>query len=247
MEEGDLRLIESHPENLTLEPAHWYPVKTSKVRVREKVASSPDSSPSSGNFTITETLLRPNSAILVELTALKQMKPVQIILTSEDTSRAYSCETLSELCETTYSVMTETGIPMPWDEVAVRLSPTGAVYISHNNNAWIKKLHVDACLEYHVLFAMEHVSALTLIGIATCLSEINEAPLIDQEVLPVNDRSTSLPECVVCLENEREVAVIPCYHVALCAICANILKTSQESKCPICRVVILDVKKLHLS
>lgn len=42
-------------------------------------------------------------------------------------------------------------------------------------------------------------------------------------------------ECVVCMTDRRNTAVLPCRHVCLCTNCANIVRSQPASKCPICR------------
>eukprot|EP01066_Platyproteum_vivax_P003766 Platyproteum_vivax@DN14739_c0_g1_i1.p1 len=42
-------------------------------------------------------------------------------------------------------------------------------------------------------------------------------------------------ECVICLEQERDTAVVPCRHMCLCQSCAEILRLQKGNKCPICR------------
>ena len=49
-------------------------------------------------------------------------------------------------------------------------------------------------------------------------------------------------ECVVCLERQAQVAVIPCGHVCLCAECAQ-----QQGLCPICRSHICGRLRLFFS
>ncbi|KAJ3676307.1 hypothetical protein LUZ60_003719 [Juncus effusus] len=41
-------------------------------------------------------------------------------------------------------------------------------------------------------------------------------------------------ECVVCLSEPRDTAVLPCRHMCLCSECAKALRL-QSNKCPICR------------
>ena len=44
-------------------------------------------------------------------------------------------------------------------------------------------------------------------------------------------------ECVVCLTETRQVAVLPCRHLCLCRGCAEVIRASpiHQQKCPICR------------
>ncbi|SBT70549.1 RING zinc finger protein, putative [Plasmodium malariae] len=41
-------------------------------------------------------------------------------------------------------------------------------------------------------------------------------------------------ECVICLTEERDTAILPCRHMCLCNVCANVVRM-QNTKCPICR------------
>jgi len=41
-------------------------------------------------------------------------------------------------------------------------------------------------------------------------------------------------ECVICMTEPRNTAVLPCRHMCLCRECANVLRF-QSNKCPICR------------
>lgn len=50
----------------------------------------------------------------------------------------------------------------------------------------------------------------------------------------VEDQLTRGRECVICLWEERDVAVFPCRHMCLCKTCANVIRL-QGNRCPICR------------
>ena len=41
-------------------------------------------------------------------------------------------------------------------------------------------------------------------------------------------------ECVVCLSDLKDTAVLPCRHMCLCSQCAEQLR-HQSNRCPICR------------
>lgn len=51
-------------------------------------------------------------------------------------------------------------------------------------------------------------------------------------------------ECVVCLSDPREVFVLPCRHLCLCADCAPDYKR-QANRCPICRKTIVQMVRLR--
>lgn len=191
--------------------------------------------------------LKPKSALIVELTALKRDRPVRIVLTPEDALSVNSRRSLSEFCETTYPPMTESEMPKSGDELAVRISPSGAVHVSHNNAGWIKRMNVNADFEYRVIFDMEHISVLTTIGIANGLPEVEENQAVDHSSSSRSARSDAMPLCVICSENVRDVIIKPCSHVALCETCARTLRRSRAPVCPICRKTITDVERVYLA
>lgn len=49
-------------------------------------------------------------------------------------------------------------------------------------------------------------------------------------------------ECVMCMDEERSVVLVPCFHAPLCERCTNtILKSPMAKECPTCRSEIHDV------
>lgn len=52
-------------------------------------------------------------------------------------------------------------------------------------------------------------------------------------------------ECVVCLTDRRDTAVLPCRHMCLCHDCAQQLLV-QTNKCPICRTPVQSVIQIKL-
>lgn len=42
-------------------------------------------------------------------------------------------------------------------------------------------------------------------------------------------------DCVICLSNPREVAILHCRHVCLCLSCAKITSSTWSFQCPVCR------------
>ena len=44
-------------------------------------------------------------------------------------------------------------------------------------------------------------------------------------------------ECIVCMENPKEVMLEPCGHVCICATCADTMRLpGGRVKCPVCRI-----------
>eukprot|EP00931_Biecheleriopsis_adriatica_P011993 TRINITY_DN113097_c0_g1_i1.p1 TRINITY_DN113097_c0_g1~~TRINITY_DN113097_c0_g1_i1.p1 ORF type:complete len:299 (-),score=56.40 TRINITY_DN113097_c0_g1_i1:33-929(-) len=42
-------------------------------------------------------------------------------------------------------------------------------------------------------------------------------------------------DCVICLTNPREVAILHCRHVCLCVSCAQVTSSTWSFQCPVCR------------
>ncbi|XP_070037030.1 probable E3 ubiquitin-protein ligase LUL4 isoform X1 [Nicotiana tomentosiformis] len=62
----------------------------------------------------------------------------------------------------------------------------------------------------------------------------------------VNDEESG-KECVICMTEPKDTAVLPCRHMCLCSECAKALR-HQSNKCPICRQPIeelLEIKWRH--
>ena len=205
---------------------------------------SRDPPSSKGNFAVVDTPLTANGILVVELTALRRSTPVKIVLTTKDTRRVYGSESLSQLCDTTYSKMMFSEILESGGELAMRISAKGAVYLSHSNRGWIQRTHVDPDLEYRVVVDMEHIIVLSMIGMATVVGEVDESEIVVPNALEPEPPIVVLQECVVCFENVRGVVILPCFHVAICAACARALKRSRDTKCPVCRGDIRETGEL---
>ena len=55
-------------------------------------------------------------------------------------------------------------------------------------------------------------------------------------------------QCVVCLTGEREVILLDCGHVCVCADCAEqLLSLPANPTCPVCRAPILSVMPAYVS
>ena len=61
---------------------------------------------------------------------------------------------------------------------------------------------------------------------------LNGQSYIVQEIYGVE--SSQGGECVVCMSEPRNVVVLPCRHMCLCSLCADIYRI-KTNKCPICR------------
>ncbi|PIN00230.1 putative E3 ubiquitin ligase [Handroanthus impetiginosus] len=52
-------------------------------------------------------------------------------------------------------------------------------------------------------------------------------------------------ECVICMTEPKDVAVLPCRHMCMCSNCAKALRL-QSNKCPICREIIESLLEIKI-
>lgn len=66
------------------------------------------------------------------------------------------------------------------------------------------------------------------------VDELNE--IMDQTKISIDNiyQTTDDTDCIICMENEYDVVMVPCGHYCMCNECANKILNST-SKCPICR------------
>lgn len=51
--------------------------------------------------------------------------------------------------------------------------------------------------------------------------------------------------CFVCLQNERNVVLKPCYHLALCKSCDDLMRKHKTRLCPVCSKVVTSSKQAY--
>ena len=90
-------------------------------------------------------------------------------------------------------------------------------------------LSTCACL---VLFAMLHSSTKEAEALRKRLQMLDKAR---------ERRSAEIKVCLICLDNDLEVILEPCFHVVMCYRCSD-----QLRYCPVCRTTILSKKKVFL-
>ncbi|KAJ9538330.1 hypothetical protein OSB04_031063 [Centaurea solstitialis] len=61
----------------------------------------------------------------------------------------------------------------------------------------------------------------------------------------VNDTASG-SECVICMTEPKDTAVLPCRHMCLCSECAKALRL-QSNKCPICRQPIEELMEIKIN
>ena len=62
------------------------------------------------------------------------------------------------------------------------------------------------------------------------------------DVIEEIDRAEQISICKICLNNERDVTIVPCGHFVCCHSCCSSLR-----QCPICRTTISSILKTHMS
>ena len=51
--------------------------------------------------------------------------------------------------------------------------------------------------------------------------------------------------CVVCMEREKKVLLLPCKHLCMCKACADKI-VAGSAQCPVCRERILDYSDVYI-
>ncbi|KAK6913880.1 hypothetical protein RJ641_021201 [Dillenia turbinata] len=60
------------------------------------------------------------------------------------------------------------------------------------------------------------------------------------------DDSDPGKECVICMTEPKDTAVLPCRHMCMCSECAKELRI-QSNKCPICRQPIEELIEIKIN
>ncbi|KAJ0744876.1 putative transcription factor C2H2 family [Helianthus annuus] len=60
------------------------------------------------------------------------------------------------------------------------------------------------------------------------------------------DDTDSGKECVICMTEPKDTAVLPCRHMCLCSECAKALRL-QSNKCPVCRQPIEELMEIKVN
>jgi len=64
------------------------------------------------------------------------------------------------------------------------------------------------------------------------IEEIKKSFSLDDEIKRVREEM-KMPACVICMDNSRNILLLPCNHLVLCNVCAD-----KCTKCPVCRAII---------
>lgn len=87
---------------------------------------------------------------------------------------------------------------------------------------------VKSCLQIGKKFHIKYVN-------------VREKILHHVTPLPLEVKDEQL--CVICLENEKHYAVIPCGHMCLCASCSDVVR--NRCQCPICMTEVAGVYRIY--
>ena len=69
--------------------------------------------------------------------------------------------------------------------------------------------------------------ALEMQQVQAQLGVVAPAPQVEEEAL-----------CVVCMDERKQHAMVPCMHMCVCEACAQRLLEAQTPQCPVCRTPI---------
>lgn len=67
------------------------------------------------------------------------------------------------------------------------------------------------------------------------------------------EKSVATFACTICMTNQVNTVVLPCYHSCLCMTCAltmeqhSEVKDSEKRQCPTCRNPITEIKRIYIS
>lgn len=75
--------------------------------------------------------------------------------------------------------------------------------------------------------------------------ELREIYGIAHSAESFNDTASGT-ECVICITEPKDTAVLPCRHMCLCSECAKALRL-QSNKCPICRQPIEELMEIKIN
>jgi len=59
----------------------------------------------------------------------------------------------------------------------------------------------------------------------------------------ITTEKTEDNECLLCLDNKKDIVFIPCGHVSMCSGCAN---KFTNTECPCCRKTIEYMYKIYI-
>ena len=65
--------------------------------------------------------------------------------------------------------------------------------------------------------------------------DVDEQP--SQEPLLSHPRSGMV--CIVCMEREKKVVLLPCKHMCMCKVCTDEIM-ADKAQCPVCREAVVD-------
>lgn len=63
---------------------------------------------------------------------------------------------------------------------------------------------------------------------------------------PNTDKVTVLKaalDCIICLDNQRDIILMPCHHLIMCHGCTGALK---DFKCPMCKMSIQSIERVYM-
>ena len=111
------------------------------------------------------------AALIAQFTVLESTKHTWIVLTIKNSNHVYSCSTFGELRNSIFHQMMVSEISETAGELYVKISSNSKFNASNNNRGWRTRSGVDTDNQYHVIYDVEQISVLSLMEVATGLSE----------------------------------------------------------------------------
>ncbi|OQR67833.1 neuralized protein 4-like [Tropilaelaps mercedesae] len=241
-------------KNIELRPAEFAVGNTAHVQVSSTAAIGITGLP--GGIAVMESTMQAGEALIVNLRELHRSMPIELALSSVTTAEIRAFKTLEDLYDQTYSVPFKTGVVTAGEEIAIVISEQGEVHVSHAGKKWLKSVHVDPKVRFRVVFDMQAIKKLSVVGITTQLQAPADvgsgggdgsSRAASLKSLGGNNHDRAAPDCVVCLENPRDTLLKPCCHFVLCSVCAALLLQSSLKECPMCRKTIVDLEKIYMN
>lgn len=235
-----------------LRPAQFAVISSAHVQIAATIANGLTGRP--GGMAVTSTVLRAGQALIVKLCDLHRSLPFSMALSAVTAPEVYAFGSIEDLCDDTYSVLFKSGVVTQGEEIAIVISEQGAVHVSHAGRKWLKGVHIDPSVEFRVVFDMQTIKKLAIVGVTNQLqapadaADTAAAPAPAQCMKGGGDNlERPATDCVICLENPRDTLIKPCLHFVLCGNCARSLMNGASKECPMCRKPIQDTQRIYMN
>ncbi|GFZ14090.1 RING/U-box superfamily protein [Actinidia rufa] len=133
----------------------------------------------------------------------------------------------AETCSPSVSAVEQLGDPPPSSSSSPHMQITQAVIQKNNDNAFQVRVIKQILWVDEVRYELREIFG---IGNSSAESFKDDDPG---------------KECVICMTEPKDTAVLPCRHMCMCSECAKALRL-QSNKCPICRQPIEELIEIKI-